>query len=506
MNGLPRTTTIWACAALGLAGSLLTALAAPAAIPDKAWWYAPSAPGGREVAIVAVFVGMALVGAAWLALGRFAAGQDTGWLVAIAVLWLAPPALGPALSSGDVYSYLAQGTILHLGHNPYNTPPAALANFGQPHVLSAVSPFWRHTTSPYGPLFLGLTSVIVAITGSHLTAGILLVRAMELTGVALLAACVPKLARALGGDPGRATWLAVMSPLLVFQLVGAAHNDVLMIGLLVAGVTAALRGRPLLGIAICALGATVKLPALAGALFIAVAWARAEPDPGARAKFLLQSVLSALAVLAAVSIVTGLGFSWLTTGVFSTPAKVHLAITPSTAAGWTVAGVLRDAGVAIGHRTVASLFGVLTLAITAVVGAVLLWRVRIPKVASYLGILLLVAAAGGPAAWPWYFTWGLVLLAACPGYQRSVALATGAALAVFLIKPSGILILPVESSPAVLAAYALLGLADWRWHRGATRRPAVAAPAAQGAASHADQPPESVGAAQAHQHQDLTRA
>ena len=80
-----------------------------------------------------------------------------------------------------------------------------------------MSPFWRHTTSPYGPLFLGLISVIVAITGSHLIAGVLLVRALELVGVALLAIYVPQLARALGADRGRATWLAVISPLLVLR-------------------------------------------------------------------------------------------------------------------------------------------------------------------------------------------------------------------------------------------------------------------------------------------------
>ena len=51
--------------------------------------------------------------------------------------------------------------------------------------------------------------------------------------------------------------------------------------------------------------------------------------------------------------------------------------------------------------------------------------------------------------------------------QRSVALATGVVIGVFLIKPNGILVLPVQSSPAVLAAYALLAL----------RRVALAPPA-----------------------------
>lgn len=462
MNSLVRSRSLWA--GIGLAGSLLTAVAAPAALGDRSWWYAPGVPTGAATPLV--YVGMALLGIAWLALGRRAGGDQTGWLMAIAAAWLVPLALAPPLFSGDAYSYLAQGTILHLGHNPYHTAPAALAGLGQGHVLSAVSPFWRHTTAPYGPLFLGLMSVIVSISGSHLVGGVLLVRALELIGVALLAINIPRLARALGADPARALWLALLSPLLALELVAAGHNDALMAGLLVAGVTVALRGRPLFGVAVCTLAATVKLPALAGAVFIAVAWARAEERPMARASFVLQAALVTLAVLAAVSAGTGVGFSWLTTTLFSTPAKVHLAITPSTAVGWTVADVLRGAGVAIGHHTVASVFGAVMLAITAGAGLILVYRLRIAKLVPYLGLLLLIAAAGGPAAWPWYFVWGLVLLAACPGYQRSVVLATGAALAVFLIKPNGILALPVESSPAVLAVYVLLGWAAWRSRTG----------------------------------------
>ena len=53
-----------------------------------------------------------------------------------------------------------------------------------------------------------------------------------------------------------------------------------MIGLLAAGIALALDGRPLAGIAVCALAATIKVPALAGAVFIAVAWARAEASLG----------------------------------------------------------------------------------------------------------------------------------------------------------------------------------------------------------------------------------
>ena len=47
---------------------------------------------------------------------------------------------------------------MHLGIDPYRDAPAVLAQHGQAHVLSAVDPFWRHTTAPYGPLFLWIVS------------------------------------------------------------------------------------------------------------------------------------------------------------------------------------------------------------------------------------------------------------------------------------------------------------------------------------------------------------
>jgi len=265
----------------------------------------------------------------------------------------------------------------------------------------------------------------------------------------------------------------------------------------VAGVSTALRGRPVLGVALCALAATVKVPALAGAVFIVVAWARAEPPGRRRLSLVLESALAAAGVLAAVSIVTGLGFSWLTTSLFSTPAKVHLAITPSTALGWTVAALLRGAGVSIGFRSAESAFGVLALAVTGAVGLTLLRRVRVTKLAPQLGLLLLVAAAGGPAAWPWYFAWGLVLLAGCPGPQRSRALAVLCTVAVFVIKPNGILALPVQSSPAVLALYVVLAVLAWRLHRtAADQRNEPGAPGA----------PQAPRAASVGVRQDLTRA
>jgi hypothetical protein len=133
--------------------------------------------------------------------------------------------------------------------------------------------------------------------------------------------------------------------------------------------------------------------------------------------------------------------------------------------GWTVAAVMHDLGLSANSRSLESAFGAVAAVLTAAAGMWLLYRTRIPTLAFGLGVLLVVAAAGGPAAWPWYFTWGLVLLAAWPGPQRSAGLAVALALAVFLVKPNGILALPLGSAPAVLAVYAVVAFAAWYWHR-----------------------------------------
>jgi hypothetical protein len=459
------TRSTWLWASLGLVGSALTAYAAPRAVPDPAvrWWYVPSVPSGHAVSLTLVYVGMAVLSGAWLGLGTALPGRRA--ILAIAVAWALPLLLAPPLFSRDVYSYLAQGTILHLGHNPYRSAPQLLATLGRPHVLAAVSPFWRGTTAPYGPLFLGLVSVIVGVIGSNLVLGVIVIRLVECSGLVLLAVFVPWLTRQLGTDARRALWLALLSPLIMLELIAAGHNDLMMAGLLVAGVACALTGRPVLGVAICALAATIKVPALAGVLFIAVAWTRAEPDRTARLSLLAQCALAAVAVLALVTAVTGAGVDWLSTSLFATPAKVRLAVTPATAVGYTVASLLRDLGVVTTGRGLEGALGVVASLLTAVAGLVLLYRVRVRTLVALLGTFLLIAAAGGPAAWPWYFIWGLSLLAAVRAAQRSWPLAAAVAVSVFVVKPNGILALPLPTAPVVLVVYLAIGAAAWLAYR-----------------------------------------
>jgi hypothetical protein len=433
---MPRIAdrSLWAWGGLGLAGSLLVALAGPqmAGGPVR-WWFDPSL-GSAGAAVF--YLGVAALFAAWIGLAPRAPWR-------IAALWCVPLLLTAPLFSQDAYSYLAQGALVHLGLDPYTQTPAVLAEHGQAHVLSAVSPFWRHTTAPYGPLFLWIVSWF---SGASPVIGVLLIRALAVVGFALLAVFVPRLARSLGADPSRATWWVLLSPLVLLGLVAAAHNDLLMIGLVVAGVSLAIEQRVLAGVALCALAATIKLPAAVAIPFILVACSDRRTA--------LRGLVIAAGVLAAVSLASGLGLGWISSAVFSTPAKVRLAITPATALGWTLAQV-----VPVGARGLESALGVVAFAGAALLAVLLLARVRRGTLVRYLGIVLLVVAVAGPAAWPWYLSWGLVLLAASPEAQAWRVIPVAIAASALVVKADGVLAFPLHTAPVFVLLYVAVAAA-----------------------------------------------
>ena len=467
----PAILIAWLLGALGLAGSTLltltgTRLAGPVVLTKQGarpelWWFAPKLVSGHSATEALFYVGVAVLVTAWVGLGwqvSRSGAPSVRALIVIGALWCVPLALGAPVFSRDVYSYLAQGTILHLGHNPYKVPPLVLSHLGQGHTLQAVSPFWRTTTAPYGPLFVYIVGLVVGATGGNLVVGTILVRLLEILGVALLAFSLPRLARRAGGEPRRAVWLMVLSPLVLLQLVAPAHNDALMVGLMALGVTVALERSPVLGIAICAVAATIKIPAAAAAVFIAVVWMRETSGTGNRVRVLAQAVAAFAAVIAAVSIGTGAGLSWVSGSLFSTPNKVNLAITPATAAGYTVASLLRDVGVAIGQHTLAQIFTRVAFAFAGLYALWLLYRARGETLVWDLGLLLLVAALAGPAAWPWYLCWGLALLSACRKGVLWLAMPVVLVVGAVVVKANGILAVPGQAAPYVTILYLVLAV------------------------------------------------
>ncbi len=483
-------SAVWAWAGVGMLGSILAAFEGSHLLGTgaKKWWFVAAIPSAHVGTKIVFWTGVALLCAGWLGLGitlRRSRGIPMWSLWVVGACWCLPFLLGPPLFSRDVYSYLAQGTIVHLGHNPYHEPPTVLGHLGAQHVLNGVDSFWRKTTAPYGPLFLGVVSLIVGVTGSKLVLGAIIVRLFNLLGIVVLAIFAPRLARALGADPRRAIWLAALSPLVWLQLVSPAHNDLLMVGVMVAGVALAAERRPLLGIAVCAVAATIKVPAAVAIVFIALTWARTLPTPSERVSALGKAVLVSAGIAALVTVVTGLGLGWISSGLFSTPGRVRLAITPATALGYTIAHLVHHVGVPLNGKAFEATLSHIAFGITAVFALVLLYRTRVENMVRNLGILLAVVAIGGPAAWPWYFTWGLALLAACPGVQFSRAIPIAVAVSAFIIIPNGQVALPLGTAPVVVVFYLLLIAAScwYAWRRRRDDRGALAGEVPGGAAS-----------------------
>src|SRR5918912_3965870 len=117
----------WLWGALGLVGSTVltlagTRLAGPVVLTKKGarpelWGFAPKLVSGHSATEALFYVGVAALVAAWVALGwqvSRSGAPSLRALLVIGALWCVPLALGAPLFSRDVYSYLAQGTILHL--------------------------------------------------------------------------------------------------------------------------------------------------------------------------------------------------------------------------------------------------------------------------------------------------------------------------------------------------------------------------------------------------------
>src|SRR5699024_6918130 len=128
-------------------------------------------------------------------------------------------------------------------------------------LLDNVSTVWTTTTAPYGPAFILIARGVTMITGDDVVTGTMAMRLVMLPGLALLLWAVPRLARNLGGSPAIAMWVAVLNPLVLAHLIGGVHNELLMVGLLTAGIVAVLERRHLLGVAVISLAVAVKATA-----------------------------------------------------------------------------------------------------------------------------------------------------------------------------------------------------------------------------------------------------
>jgi hypothetical protein len=364
---------------------------------------------GAFFGLVAVFGGLVLLMRVWYGLIRTLSrrpGVPVRKLMAVFALWILPLLIVAPMFSRDAYSYVAQGEMVSHHISPYHYGPSVL---GAAPSVSFVDPIWMNTPSPYGPFFMQIDGVLTSLSLHHELPNVILLRLLAIGGVLLMAFGVASLARSYGRDPAYAVTLAILNPVTILDLVGGAHNDALMLGLLVAGIAVARRGRPVAGIVLCALAAAVKVPAAIGIVYIGWEWMGAGIPLRARIRPLLTAGLIAGAVMGSLSVVTGLGWSWAWN--LAAPGTVRLWVAPATGAGIAVTNAAHALGIGIPLHTVLSVTRTLGLLAALGAGLWLLWRSE--KIGSLraMGLTLLLVVALAPVVQPWYLTWGLVLLA-----------------------------------------------------------------------------------------------
>ena len=307
-------------------------------------------------------------------------------------------AVAPPLFSADVFGYLGYARIgvLH-GLSPYVDGVGAMRH-------DAIDPYvtWNHGVSPYGPLFTLLSYALVPL---GIAGGFWAFKLLCTAASLGLVAIVWRLAAARGHDPVAAAMFVGCNPVLLAFEVGGAHNDTLIVLVMMLGVAAALRGRS----------------ASAGGAVIAAAAAKASA--GMMLPFVLLGARRRRAALAGAA-GAGLIVVAVAVAAFGTSAPNFLRTiedqqrmvaefsVPSQASG-----VLGFDGVTAGVRLAC------LIVLVGAVGAALLltWRRRLDWVtgagwAAFAGL--------ATSAWllPWYVT--MLLPLAAVGMSASLRAAT----------------------------------------------------------------------------------
>ena len=423
-------------AATGLIGALLVAAGSlvTSVVPDSSWIASiplRSSLPGRMTGLAFVVAGLGLMVRAWLSIGRRVLADPIGWrhrIDRIAVLWSAPLLLGPPLFSRDAWSYAAQGAMVARGFDPYATGPGVLSG----RVVEAVDPMWMWTPAPYGPIPLAYGGLVARVTSDPYPL-MLAHRLLAIVGLWLVAISVPKIAAACRSNPTVTAWLVVANPLTIAHGIGAAHNDLLMIGLGCYALTHATAGRWGTAAVLAGAAAAVKLPG--GLVVIAIAAVMSPLAARVRSRVASLVIAGAVAIvsLATIGEITGVGSGWA--GALGVPGMVRSPLSIANLVGIGTSGVLEWIGLEGPAADALDVFRLAGMVVALTLVAVLALRSSVHHAIRAVGIALLALVLLGPTAHDWYFLWCLPFLAATRPSRRLTTALAGVSVILTLAAP-----------------------------------------------------------------------
>jgi alpha-1,6-mannosyltransferase len=175
------------------------------------------------------------------------------WAIGLVALLNLIVFVGPILISTDVFSYLAYARmgVVH-GIDPYTHGPVAIV--GDP-VFRYVGHDWLRVATAYGPIYT-LLSYPLGLLG--LVGGLWGMKVYALLASAATLALTWHVARRRGHDRVFALLAVGANPLYVIYGLGGAHNDLIMLALMMAAVAFTLSDRDAVAGAAVVVGALVK--------------------------------------------------------------------------------------------------------------------------------------------------------------------------------------------------------------------------------------------------------
>jgi hypothetical protein len=290
--------------ALALACALLLLAAVAEIVLDGALGHSPLIPKSPSIAGWLAGVGERLGYRVFLIAMLVCAGAYAGllaltraravparWAIALVALLHVLVFAGPILLSTDVFSYIAYARMgVEHGVNPYLHGPLSIVH--DP-VYRYVGHDWKHVASAYGPLYTLLLSYPLAPLG--VTGALWGMKLEALLASAGTLALIWRCARARGFDPVFALLAVGANPLYVVYGLGGAHNDLIMLLLMMAAVSLVLAGRDAPAAASVVAGALVKATVAVLLPFMVLARRSVVPILGALAALALGALAGYLA-------------------------------------------------------------------------------------------------------------------------------------------------------------------------------------------------------------------
>lgn len=377
---------------------------------DMEWFRATRGNGPIVIiASAALIAGCLGLVVCWLLLGRRVFRRDKKLppktLITAFAWWATPLFFTLPLFGRDIFSYIAQGRLVANGFDPYRWGIDSVTNWQEVGVDS----LWTSTLTPYGPVMLSLQRAIaVAVGPLGYHAVILAYRLVATVSIIVAVLIVCRIAERYNASRSGVLWAILINPLVLFAFVVAAHNDALMIALLVGSLAAALKKHPTFAIVLLTLAVGTKAVAIVALPIIGIIHLGDTASFARKLKYWLASGLACLVMLWLIGLVQGLSLKWLL-----------LSSTPAIASSWFAPTAIVAAALA----GVGNLFG-LPFAVTFVIGKAIAIAGAIGAGSYFLltrrsldplhRLVLAFSAVifFSPVIYPWYVAWPLFVATA----------------------------------------------------------------------------------------------